>query len=57
MVSPAQRINENPNYTDEIISLKGKAIKGNIIKTDGTNLYVEIPKNNGTEILRMILFH
>jgi TonB family protein len=51
MISPAQTTNENPNYTDEIISLKGKAIKGNIIKIDGTTLYVEITKNNGTEII------
>jgi TonB family protein len=51
MISLSQTINENLNYRDEIISLKGKSIKGNILKIDGTTLYVEITNNRRTKII------
>ena len=38
-ISPAQTANDIANSTDVIIPLKGKPIKGNIIKFDGTTLY------------------
>lgn len=51
MISSSQTANENLNYTDEIISSKGKAIRGEIVKIDGTTLYVKINRNNRSQII------
>ena len=53
MISSSQTTNENLNYPDEIISLQGKAIKGSILKIDGTTLYVEITKHHKSQIITL----
>jgi len=47
----SQAENEDPNYPDEIISSNGKAIKGNIVKIDGTTVYVEVTRKMRTIII------
>jgi TonB family protein len=43
-IASTQTANEKANYPDVIIPLRGKPIRGNIIKFGGTTLYVEVVK-------------